>query len=62
MHQVENFIDKHAGSGEANISRLQHRDAVLAGNAVEIGKVGNQKLPQTAKLANQIPAAHFGLW
>jgi hypothetical protein len=59
VHEIEHLIDEHIGGSGASTSQPQHRDAVLAGNAVEVRKVGDQKLPQTDQLADQISAAHF---
>jgi hypothetical protein len=59
VHEIEHLINEHAGGSRADISYPHHRDAVLAGNTVEIRKVSDQKLPQTNKLADQISAARL---
>jgi hypothetical protein len=50
----ENLVDEHVGGSGADIGRTQHRDTVLAGNAVEVGEIDDEKLVQANQLANQI--------
>jgi hypothetical protein len=59
MHEVKHLIDEHIGGSGASTSQPQHHNAMLAGNAVEVRKVGEQKLSQTDQLADQISAAPF---
>ena len=60
LHKVKNLIDKRVGGCGGNIVRAQCRQSVCPGNVVEVGEVGNQKLPQADELADQVAAAHSG--
>ena len=51
-HEIENLVDEAGGSCRGDVSRPQYCCPVFAGQAVEVGEVNDENLPQANKRAD----------